>query len=101
MTPIGDRDQQLLDIIRSLREGEVVTYADIAHDAGFPGLARHVGHLLASTNEAMPWWRVVNSVGRLAPGSEAEQRALLAADGVVCVGDRVRSAKYGRFSSRF
>ena len=100
MTAVGDRDRRMLDIIRSLREGEVVTYGDIAYDAGYPGLARHVGHLLASTNEALAWWRVVNSVGRLVPGSEAEQRALLAAEGVLCAGDRVRSAKYGRFSSR-
>ncbi|MEI7618045.1 MAG: MGMT family protein [Actinomycetota bacterium] len=96
----GDRDQQMLDIIRSLREGEVVTYGDIAHDAGYPGLARHVGHLLASTNQALPWWRVVNSVGRLVPSNESEQRELLAAEGVLCDGDRVRAAKYGRFSSR-
>ena len=96
-----DRDRQMLDISRSLREGEVVTYGDIADDAGFAGLARHVGHLLASADETLPWWRVVNSVGRLVPGSEDEQRALLAGEGVLCAGDRVRSAKYGRFSSRF
>ena len=30
----------------------------------------------------LPWWRVVNSVGRLVPGNEREQAALLRAEGV-------------------
>ena len=80
-----------------LREGEVVTYGDIASDAGFPKLSRHVGHLLASATEKLPWWRVVNSAGRLVPGSETVQASLLHAEGVVCSDSRVIAARYGRF----
>ena len=99
MTASASRDQQILDIIRTLREGEVVSYGDIAADAGFPRQSRLVGHLLASSPGDLPWWRVVNSVGRLVPGSEIEQASLLSAEGVVCRDGRVRSARYGRFKA--
>jgi methylated-DNA-protein-cysteine methyltransferase-like protein len=93
-----DRDQQILDVIRSLRDGEVVTYGDIAADAGHPKQSRLVGRLLATSDEELPWWRVVNSTGRLVPGNEPEQSQLLRAEGVVVDGGRVRRAPVGRFS---
>lgn len=94
------RDEQLMAVVRSLREGEVVTYGDIAADAGHPRQSRLVGRLLAATTDDVPWWRVVNVVGRLVPGHEAEQTALLRAEGVEVSAGRVRRAKYGRFSRR-
>ncbi|MDO8391989.1 MAG: MGMT family protein [Actinomycetota bacterium] len=93
------RDSRILDVIRSLREGEVVSYGDIAEDAGYRGLSRLVGRLLAITEDDLPWWRVVNSTGRLVPGSEVEQAQLLRAEGVTVVDGRVRRAPVGRFSS--
>lgn len=87
-------------MIRALREGEVVTYGDIAADAGYPKLSRLVGRILATTDEELPWWRVVNSVGRLVPGHEREQTALLKAEGVTVADGRVRGARVGRFSRR-
>jgi methylated-DNA-protein-cysteine methyltransferase-like protein len=98
---LAERDRRILDVIRSLREGEVVTYGDIANDAGYPGLSRHVGHLLASTELDVPWWRVVNSTGRLVPGSEIEQGQRLIGEGVQVSDGRVRRARFGRFSGRF
>ncbi|MBI4933249.1 MAG: MGMT family protein [Actinobacteria bacterium] len=94
------RDQRILDVIRSLREGEVVTYGDIAADAGYPKLSRLVGRLLALTDDDLPWWRVVNSAGRLVPGHEPEQSQLLRAEGVTVSDGRVRRAPVGRFSRR-
>lgn len=97
----AERDQRIIDVVRSLRPGEVVSYGDIAIDAGVGRQARRVGHLLASSeDESIPWWRVVNSAGRLVPGLEAEQAALLADEGVEVAGGRVRRAAYGRFSRR-
>jgi methylated-DNA-protein-cysteine methyltransferase-like protein len=93
-----DRDRRILDVIRSLREGEVVSYGDIAADAGYPKLSRLVGRLLAVTDDDLPWWRVVNSAGRLVPGHEREQSQLLRAEGVLVTDGRVRSAPVGRFS---
>jgi methylated-DNA-protein-cysteine methyltransferase related protein len=97
---MNERDQRIVDVIRSLREGEVVTYGDIAEDAGYPKLSRLVGRILATTDLELPWWRVVNSVGRLVPGHEREQAAQLRSEGVKVVDGRVRKARFGRFSSR-
>ena len=69
---MNERDQRIIDVIRSLREGEVVTYGDIAEVAGYPKMSRLVGRLLATTDDDLPWWRVVNAAGRLVPGNERE-----------------------------
>ncbi|MCE9622012.1 MAG: MGMT family protein [Actinomycetia bacterium] len=95
---MNGRDEHIIDVIRALREGEVVTYGDIAADAGYPKLSRLVGRILATTDEELPWWRVVNSVGRLVPGHEREQAALLRAERVTVGDGRVRHARVGRFS---
>jgi methylated-DNA-protein-cysteine methyltransferase-like protein len=94
------RDRRILDVIRALDEGEVTTYGDVAEVAGHPGRARLVGHLLASTEDDLPWWRVVNAAGRLVPGSERKQAELLRAEGVMVQTGHVRSAPIGRFSRR-
>ena len=94
----AQRIERILSVIRSLREGEVVTYGEIAEDAGFSKQSRLVGRILATTDDDLPWWRVVNSTGRLVPGNELEQGSLLLADGVRCENGRVRAARYGRFS---
>jgi methylated-DNA-protein-cysteine methyltransferase-like protein len=93
-----ERDERILDVIRALREGEVVTYGDIAEDAGYSKRSRLVGHILATTDEDVPWWRVVNSVGRLVPGHEREQSQILRSEGVKVREGRVRQARFGRFS---
>src|SRR3954466_3137055 len=96
----AQRNGRILAVIRPLREGEVVTYGDIAADAGFAKMSRLVGRLLATVDDDLPWWRVVNSVGRLVPGHEREQIALLKREGVKCADGRVRMAKVGRFAQR-
>lgn len=97
---MNDRDRRILDVIRLLQPGEVTTYGDVAEVAGYPRQSRLVGRLLAVTDEELPWWRVVNSIGRLVPGNEREQAALLRAEGVTVADGRVRSAPVGRFSRR-
>jgi methylated-DNA-protein-cysteine methyltransferase-like protein len=96
----SERDRRILDVIRSLAPGEVVSYGDIAEDAGHPGRSRLVGHLLATTTDDVPWWRVVTSNGRLVPGAEVEQRQRLLGEGVTVTNGFVRRAPTGRFSSR-
>lgn len=88
----------VLAVLRELRTGEVVSYGDVADDAGFPGRSRAVGRLLASTTEEVPWWRVVNAAGRLVPGLEDEHSARLRAEGVLVDDGRVRRSPYGRFA---
>jgi len=91
------RDQRIIDVIRSLREGEVGTYGDIADVAGYPKMSRLVGRILATTDDDLPWWRVVNAAGRLVPGNEREQSALLTGEGVTVANGHVRNAPSGRF----
>lgn len=69
-------------MLRTLPPGEVVTYGEVALEAGRPGAARSVGTFLAGSGGAYPWWRVVNASGRLVPGHEAEHARRLQAEGV-------------------
>ena len=96
---MNERDQRIIDVIRSLSEGEVVTYGDVADVAGYPKMSRLVGRILATstTDDDLPWWRVVNSAGRLVPGNELEHAALLRTEGVAVAEGHVRSAPTGRF----
>jgi methylated-DNA-protein-cysteine methyltransferase-like protein len=97
---VNEREQRILDVIRSVGAGEVVTYGDIADDAGYPKQSRLVGRLLSLNDDPdLPWWRVVNSVGRLVPGHEKEQAARLRGEGVTVRNGKVRRAPAGRFSS--
>jgi methylated-DNA-protein-cysteine methyltransferase related protein len=75
-------DQAVVAVIQSLGPGEVVTYGEVAAEAGFPGAARAVGRLLATSDDDLPWWRVVTTTGRLVPGHEVEHAARLRAEGV-------------------
>jgi methylated-DNA-protein-cysteine methyltransferase-like protein len=75
-------------VLLRLRPGEVVTYGEVAEEAGHPGAARAVGNVIASS-EGLPWWRVVTSTGRLVPGHEAVQARRLRAEGVEVRGKRL------------
>ena len=88
----------IVAVIASLGPGEVVSYGDVAHDAGRPGAARAVGALLASTDVELPWWRVVRGDGRIVTAKPARQAALLRAEGVVVRHGRVVGAPIGRFA---
>jgi methylated-DNA-protein-cysteine methyltransferase related protein len=79
-------------VVRDLAPGEVVTYGEVALEAGYPGRARAVGNVLAAS-DGLPWWRVVTASGRLVPGAEREHEARLRADGVVLQGGRVSLAR--------
>jgi methylated-DNA-protein-cysteine methyltransferase-like protein len=96
---VNERDQRIIDVIRSIGPGDVVTYGDIADDAGYAKQSRLVGRLLSMNDDPdLPWWRVVNSTGRLVPGNEREQTARLRQEGVEVRDGKVRRAQTGRFS---
>lgn len=76
-------------VLQSLSPGEVVTYGEVASEAGYPGGARAVGNVLAGADGDLPWWRVVTAGGRLARGHEREHARRLRAEGVEIVGGRV------------
>jgi methylated-DNA-protein-cysteine methyltransferase related protein len=84
----ADFRRRVIDVIASLQPGEVVSYGDVAAQAGYPGAARGVGAVLAASH-GLPWWRVVMASGRLAPGKEDEQSRRLKAEGVAVVRGRI------------
>ena len=75
-------ESAILARIRSIPEGLVATYGDIA-----PGAPRYAGAVLARTDQEVPWQRVVRADGSLAQGER--QRKLLEAEGVPFTGARV------------
>ncbi len=78
----------------------MVTYGEVAAEAGSPGAARAVGNILGRCDDDVPWWRVVTSTGRLVPGHEAEQARRLRSEGVepsrTPGGFRIRGRTTGR-----
>jgi methylated-DNA-protein-cysteine methyltransferase-like protein len=74
-------EHRVREVVASLASGEVITYGEVAAEAGAPGAARAVGNLLRGSS-GLPWWRVVAADGRLVPGAEQEQRERLRAEGV-------------------
>ncbi len=98
MVEPGALDDAVVAVLRDLAPGEVVSYGDVADDAGYPGRARAVGRLLAAGLAGVPWWRVVNAAGRLVPGLEEEHAARLRAEGVTVRDGRVVRSPRGRFA---
>lgn len=83
-------EDAVAQVLAGLGPGDVVTYGEVAAEAGFPGAARAVGRLLATSGGAFPWWRVVTATGRLVPGHEDEHERRLRAEGVEVRGGGVR-----------
>lgn len=75
--------EDVLNIVSQIPCGRVTTYGHIAALAGWPSHSRMVGRTLrySPCAEKLPCHRVVNIVGRTAPGW-SKQRMLLEAEGV-------------------
>lgn len=87
-------EEAVARVLATVGPGEVVTYGEVAVEAGYPGRARAVGRFLAEHGGDHPWWRVVTSTGRLVPGHEVTHAARLRAEGVEVVDTaRVRFPK--------
>lgn len=73
----------VLNLVGQIPRGRVTTYGTLATLAGWPDHSRMVGHILRHSPEAtsLPCHRVVNVVGRTAPGW-LQHRSLLEAEGV-------------------
>lgn len=84
-TPFARRVRAL---VRRIPPGRALSYGGVAALLGHPRAARAVGNTLASLpdDSDVPWWRVVDARGRVAPRrpdhAAAIQRALLEAEGV-------------------
>lgn len=77
-------------MILSLGPGDLISYGEVAAEAGYPGAARAVGRVLRDSDGELPWWRVVTSTGRLVPGHEREHARRLQLEDIIVDGNRVR-----------
>lgn len=78
--------QHVVAVVDAMEPGEVLTYAEVALEAGHPGSAQAVANVLRRV-PGLPWWRVVPASGRLYRTHAPTQAPLLEAEGVV-VDDR-------------
>lgn len=92
--------QRVVDVIKSIPAGRVMTYGQIAAVAGNPRGARQVVRVLHAMSSAhnLPWHRVVNAKGEIALGDEEgrySQMTLLEQEGVaVGPGGRIRLSEW-------
>ena len=85
-----DFERAVGDVLDRLRPGDLVTYGEVAVEAGFPGAARAVGSILRRSDGIFPWWRVVSASGALLKDHEVEQTERLTAEGVEVRNGRIR-----------
>ncbi len=93
--------EKIYEVVKTIPEGKVATYGQVALLAGNPRWARVVGYALHVNPEPgiIPCHRVVNREGKVAPGfafgGEGVQRQLLETEGVVFESDgRIDLSKY-------
>ena len=84
MTPFTEK---VIAIIRDIPEGKVMTYGQIAAQAGSARAARQVVRILhaMSQKHKLPWHRVVNAQGKIAIQDEEarfKQMLYLSSEGV-------------------
>lgn len=105
--------RKVYTLVRSIPAGRVATYGDIARLAGHRGAARAVGNVMrACDDRSVPCHRVIGAGGAVGGygGWPGLKRQLLAAEGIVIRGSRVKDfdairwtggpARRGRRSAR-
>ena len=71
----------VVTVVEATAPGDVLTYAEVALEAGHPGSAQAVANVLRRV-PGLPWWRVVPTSGRLYRTHAPTQAPLLQAEGV-------------------
>ncbi len=79
--------ERIVEVLRSIPEGTVASYGEVAAAAGVPRGARLVARVLSSMSRkhGLPWHRVVRADRRIAlprGGGFELQKALLEAEGL-------------------
>ena len=82
-------EDAVIEVITSLQFGEVVTYGEVADQAGFPGAARAVGTVLRNCDGDVPWWRVVGAGGFIRTPGQEKQADRLRSEGVLIMEGKV------------
>lgn len=81
-----ESSKRIIEVIRAIPAGHVLSYGEVGRRAGFGNGARMVARLLHSSAEkhGLPWHRVINSQGRISLTGDAYelQRAMLQSEGI-------------------
>ena len=91
---------RVLSVVRRIPPGRVATYGDVAELAGRPRAARAVGNIMRGCGRPdVPCHRVIAAGGHLGGygGSELLKRSLLAAEGILVSGRRIRELDHVRW----
>lgn len=91
--------EDVITVVKTIPEGQVATYGQIAALTGHPGAARQVGMILRGLKEYedVPWQRVINAKGGVSTykvGFGELQRALLEAEGITFKDDHCDLSRY-------
>lgn len=90
--------QRVIELIKKIPEGRVVSYGILASYAGNRSGARQVARILHSSSEKhdLPWHRVLNREGKISLPEEKGklQRQLLEAEGILFEKGRVDFNRY-------
>ena len=87
---------QVLEYIKRVPKGRVVSYGQVAAACGHPRAARQVGGILRALDEpeaaSVPWWRVINNQGVISikgnwTATKELQAGLLRRDGIIVKDD--------------
>ncbi len=93
-----DFTEQVIDIIKNIPYGKVMTYGQIAAYANNPRGARQVSRILHSMTEKyhLPWHRVINSKGGISLTGEPGfiQGEMLSKEGVEVKNKKIDLKKY-------
>ena len=96
--------QKVIEIVRMVPSGRVVSYGQVALYAGLPRAAREVGWVLNGTEGKvyLPWWRVLNNKGYISiAGTKFHdkmlQKKLLEGEGIVIKDDFTLDIEKYRF----
>lgn len=79
--------EKVLDIVKKIPKGKVMTYKQIAEKSGSPGASRAVGSIMAKNSDTtVPCHRVIRSNGTIGPYNGlrgASKEELLRSEGFV------------------
>ncbi len=89
---LTDFEREVARVVRAIPKGQVSSYGQVAQRAGRPGGARMISRVLWKVR-GLPWWRVVQAGGTLAPQVAPEQARRLRAEGVEVRGRKVVGAR--------
>lgn len=95
-----NNQEKIWQIVHQIPKGSVLSYGQVARLATLPGYARYVGYVLKNLPKGtkIPWYRVVNSQGRLSfPRDSIQyqtQKKRLETEGVVFVNGKFSLSRY-------